>query len=411
MARLSLSLLGAFQAALDDEPITSFESVKAQALLAYLALEPDRPHSRVTLAGLLWPDRPDAAARNNLRHALSRLRRAIGDRGPKASEGQPFLLVTRETAQFNCASDCWVDVHAFQSLLADGVQQSSVASLADAVALYRGDLLEGFYVSESPEFEDWILLMRERLQRQTATALRHLVAETTQLGDYDTARRYAWRWVELEPWQEAAHRHLMRVLALSGRCTEALARFEACRQTLQDEFSVEPSPATIHVFKQIRDGTVVPELPTTPTGIAAMPPVTQTPEVAISAATGVAGETAPRFVARERELAQLQQHLRGMLGGGGHVVFVTGQAGHGKTALIQAFTRRAQAAHPELAVLGGSCNAYTGVGDPYLPFREILAQAISGGMDAGTGIWGDPRRLSGLLPAAIRALLDHGRDL
>ena len=79
MARLSLSLLGTFQATLDGEPIAGFESVKVRALLAYLAVEADRPHHRGSLAGLLWPDRPDRSARANLRHALSVLRKAIAD--------------------------------------------------------------------------------------------------------------------------------------------------------------------------------------------------------------------------------------------------------------------------------------------------------------------------------------------
>ena len=68
MARLSLSLLGAFQATLDGEPITGFGSAKTRALLAYLVIESDRPHRRETLAALLWPEQPDRVARINLRH-------------------------------------------------------------------------------------------------------------------------------------------------------------------------------------------------------------------------------------------------------------------------------------------------------------------------------------------------------
>ncbi len=69
MARLSVSFLGGFSVALDGRPITSFESNKVRALLAYLATETDLPHSRDQLAGLLWPELPDQAARNNLRYA------------------------------------------------------------------------------------------------------------------------------------------------------------------------------------------------------------------------------------------------------------------------------------------------------------------------------------------------------
>src|SRR4030066_92077 len=99
MAHLSLSMLGPFQATLDGRPVTGFESNKVRALLAYLAVEADRPHSRPALAGLLWPDYPDRSALNNLRSALANLRQAIGDQAAQP----PFLIVNRDIIQFNTA--------------------------------------------------------------------------------------------------------------------------------------------------------------------------------------------------------------------------------------------------------------------------------------------------------------------
>ena len=84
-------------------------------------------------------------------------------------------------------------------------------------------------------------------------------------------------------------------------------------------------------------------------------------------------ETArPLFVAREEELAQLDRWLAQALGGQGRVGFVVGEPGSGKTLLVREFARRAMEAHPELVVAWGNCNAYSGLGDPYLPFLEIL---------------------------------------
>jgi DNA-binding SARP family transcriptional activator len=101
MPRLSISLLGPFQVTLDGTPITDFATDKVRALLAYLAVEADRPHRREALTGLLWPDQPEAKARQNLRQALSHLRQALGDRDDATS----FLLVTRETIQLNAGCD------------------------------------------------------------------------------------------------------------------------------------------------------------------------------------------------------------------------------------------------------------------------------------------------------------------
>jgi len=113
MPYLSLYLLGSFQVTLDGTSVTEFRSDKVRALLTYLALEADRPHRRDALAGLLWPDVPDATARNNLRQSLHRLRQAISD-----TDSHPaFLHVTPETVQFISASDDWLDVTASDSLL------------------------------------------------------------------------------------------------------------------------------------------------------------------------------------------------------------------------------------------------------------------------------------------------------
>ena len=110
MARLKIFLLGSFQVTLDSEPLTNFESDKARALLAYLAVEADRPHRREALAGLLWPDTPERTARTNLRSALANLRQVLHDHQAQP----PYLLVTRQTIQLNPDSDYWLDVDAFR---------------------------------------------------------------------------------------------------------------------------------------------------------------------------------------------------------------------------------------------------------------------------------------------------------
>ena len=95
--------------------MTDFKSNKVRALLAYLAVEADRPHRREALAGLLWPDRPDRDALSNLRYALASLRRTIGDHAATP----PFLLITPQTIQFNPASDHWLDVAELGRQIAD----------------------------------------------------------------------------------------------------------------------------------------------------------------------------------------------------------------------------------------------------------------------------------------------------
>jgi DNA-binding SARP family transcriptional activator/Tol biopolymer transport system component len=256
MAHLSLSLLGPFQAALDREPIVAFESNKVRALLTYLAVEADRPHSREKLAGLLWPKRSDHDASANLRYALSNLRATIGDRAAIGDReaSPPFLLVSRQTIQFNPVSDAWVDVAAFAEALASPAP--SLSDLEQAVDLYRGEFLEGFFVGDSVAFEEWALLKREQLGRQVRSALRRLAMMYERRGEYERALFYAWRQVELDPWQEQACRQLMRLLALSGQRAVALTQYEAFRRALAEELGVEPVRATTALYEQIRDGKV-----------------------------------------------------------------------------------------------------------------------------------------------------------
>ena len=114
MNHLAISLLGPFQVTLKGNPVTRFRADTARALLAYLAMHADVACRRDMLAGLLWPDQPEAIAHQNLRQALSRLRAAIGDR----EAARPFLLVTRKTIRLNPEGNCWLDAIEFGRLIA-----------------------------------------------------------------------------------------------------------------------------------------------------------------------------------------------------------------------------------------------------------------------------------------------------
>lgn len=274
MSALTLYLLGPFHALLDDAPL-AIATDKARVLLAYLAVGMDRPHRRDELAGLLWPDQPQDKARHSLRQALSSLRREIG-----REREAPFFLATRETIQFNPASDHFLDVAAFKALVqaCQGHRHRRIEAcrpcirrLEETVALYRGDLLAGFFLSDSAPFEDWVLLEREWLHREAIEALALLARYYERRGDYDRARHYAWRQVELEPWCEEAHRQLMRLLAVVGDRSAALAQYQRCCQALEEQLGVEPTSETARLYGQIRDGVdlrILPpryNLPPTPT--------------------------------------------------------------------------------------------------------------------------------------------------
>ncbi len=261
MAHLSLRVLGSLQVLIDDTPVTTLESDKVCALLVYLAVEAGRPHRRESMVGLLWPDCPEQVARHNLRQALFSLRRAIGDH----TATPPYLLISRDAIQFNRASDFALDLAQFNTILREceenrsrDVQDPTIhaARLEEVVKLYRGEFLQHFFLEDSAEFEQWALVQREGLHQRILDACSWLATYYERHRDFSTARRYASRQLELDPWREEAHGQMMRALALDGQRSAALAQYETCRRVLAEELGVEPSAETRDLVEQIRAGTL-----------------------------------------------------------------------------------------------------------------------------------------------------------
>ena len=251
---LQINLLGPVEVRLAEADLTPGLMHKVKALLAYLAVEADHPHPRESLAGLLWPDRFENAARQNLRQSLLRLRQAVGTE---------YIEASRKAVQFNQESDTKLDVAVFTALVAACHNHHHAAAhlcaecasrLEQAVALYRGDFLAQFFLEDSAPFEEWASLKREWLRTEALQALHQLAAYHQGQGNYKAAQRFAWRQVELDPLREEARQQLMRLLALQGRRSEALAQYEICRQVLAEELGVEPGEETVALYEQIRTG-------------------------------------------------------------------------------------------------------------------------------------------------------------
>jgi DNA-binding SARP family transcriptional activator len=215
-----------------------FETRTIEALLIYLACQ-GRPVSRDQLAELLWPERMQAQARANLRLALHRLRRQL----------DPFLLVTRQSVGFNSNAVLVPDAAAFEAHLTNG-------QLEAATGLYRGDFLDGFYLDGSAAFEQWALLERERLRTLALAAWQQLIEQRVAAGQPQAAIEGAQRLLQLDPFHEPTHRHLMRLLAQTGQRTAALAQYEQCRHLLATELAVPPDEATTTLYEQIQSGTL-----------------------------------------------------------------------------------------------------------------------------------------------------------
>jgi len=408
MAHLDLLLLGHFQANLQRMPAPHFATHKARALLAYLAAESGYPHYRDELVGLFWPDFSQHSALTNLRSCLAEVRRAICDRGANP----PLLLVDRETLQFNQKSDHWLDVSEFtrtlskfvdpqmascHTLSASKSQFLEINNLKSVIALYQGSFLEGFPNIGSAPFEEWILLKREQIQRMMLFGLAYLADFYEEQSNYLQAQIFARRQIEIEPWREEAHRQLMRLLFLQGERNAALTQYESCRTIFLKELGVEPSTETTRLYEQIKSGISI-----------------QTSEwISMELPRNPLFSVSP-FVARQTELSKLDHVLQRAVSGRGQILFVIGEPGSGKTALLMEFARRACENYPALVAVSGRCNAYTGIGDPYLPFLEILLM-LTGDLEShlSSGLISRElaRRIYALLPVTVSSILGQSPDL
>ena len=262
--QLIVRTLGQLTITLDGQPLTSLSSRTAEALLVYLMCE-KRPFSRQFLADFLWDERTSERASANLRTLLTMMRKSLGD----------FLQITRQSVAFDFESNYWLDVDILETELTklkpilhnqSPLTPADLSKLQTAVDLYQGPFLEGFYLTESRGFEEWMILRQERLQQQVKQGLQQMVVYCLDNGLYEAGITYAKRLIALDPFYELGHRHLMWLLVRNGQRNAALQQYQQCQQLLAAELAVDPSAATTAVYEQIRSLTLPPpcQLPPAP---------------------------------------------------------------------------------------------------------------------------------------------------
>jgi predicted ATPase/DNA-binding SARP family transcriptional activator len=321
---LRIRLLGEFSLVYDDQPVTTVNTARLQSLLAYLLLHRARHLRRSVLAGLLDPDAPEARARHALSHAIWQLRRSLPD----------LIESDHDSVGLSPAVTLWVDALEFERLAAPHIQETAgtspeaCADLRQAVQLYRGDLLEGLY-------DDWLLVERERLHELYLQALESLARLEQAAGRYQAALEAALALSLADPLRGSARRLVMQLYSCLGRPEAALHQFETYCQVLSTELGVEPEPETRALAQAI---------------------AARTPDTAAHLPDALAGVSflfdradAMPLVGRSRERAELLAYLEGILSGRdgaspvqGGVVLVEGEAGIGKTRLLQELRRDAE---------------------------------------------------------------------
>lgn len=362
---LSLRLLGSFEIAGFKLPTR-----KGEALLGYLAVDAGTLRRRDTLMALLWGDRSDRQARHSLSQTLFSVRKALGDRGDA-------LVVDGDCVMLS-AADCAVDARSFETMAAG----SDCAAWREAARLYRGELLQGLHLRE-PGFQEWVTGERGRFQEAAVGVFSRLVERHEADGEPDAAIRSALRLIALDPLRESAHRALMRLYAAQGETAAALRQYEHCAALLERELGVEPEAETRGLYTDIarRRRSARPTVagPAAPASAPALPSPARAralaplpdplPPVPCGPAAVCPG---PEIFGRDAELAKLDACLADALAGQRRLVFVTGEAGLGKTTLVDAFLARIAAGRPEIMIGRGQSIDLRGPGEPFMPLLDML---------------------------------------
>lgn len=245
MCVLTVNLFGGLEVHRDEEALDGWNAGKAQELFAYLLLNRGHPHARQVLAGVLWPERTNEKSMKFLRHALWQLQMVLDC---------DVLQVETERLYLNPDADLWLDVREFEracvhlhGIPAEQLDGQRAHILREALKLYRGDLLEGWY-------QDWCLFERERLQGMFLAAVQKQMAYCEIQGQYELGLECGARALRCDIAHERIHRRLMRLHYLAGDRTAALRQYQRCEALLREELGVEPSERTVALFREICSG-------------------------------------------------------------------------------------------------------------------------------------------------------------
>ncbi len=318
---------------------------QVRALLYRLAAKRE-PVPREELSYLLWADTPETTARRNLRGLLAHLRRALP---------VPDLLMASEDAIGLDPVRTWSDTVLLEHFHTSRGLPTQAEALQQVVDLYRGPFLAGFSLPGCPEFEMWVTAERQTWERLYLEALARLIEERVVERKHTAAIGYALRYLATDDLAEEIHRRLIELYAASGDRSAALHQYEQCLTILERDLGVDPLPETQAAYQAVLDGRPLPD-----TAPAAEPTWKTMPGLDVP------------LIGRESALGRLTTAYASASAGHGGVVLISGEAGIGKSRLMQEFATRMQ---ERALVLSGSGYADTQT-MPYQPIVEALRPAL-----------------------------------
>jgi DNA-binding SARP family transcriptional activator/TolB-like protein len=263
---LRLLTLGGLSLVDDGAPVTGAASQRSRlALLALLAAAGPAGVAREKLLACLWPESGDERARHALKQAVYALRRDLGSENAIAGTATLTLDTTLVAS----------DIHEFEDAIARGDD-------AAASGVYAGPFLDGVFVRNAPEFDQWAATERSRLERAYLDSVARLARAAESAGDTIASVRWWRRAAAAEPLSGRVALSLMRALAESGDVSAAIQHARVHDAIVRDELDSPADDAVLAFAEELRSGKWSPPV--------RMPASVEAPSVAVPGASAAASE-------------------------------------------------------------------------------------------------------------------------
>jgi len=310
-----------------------FKTTKAFALLAFLAVE-QKSFSREYLISLLWPESNENLGRASLRNALSHLRRVLN------LYSNQCLITQEDTIEVILPPEIDFDVRQFDEVVHKSSKLDKYTSAYDfnttidtinkAVTSYRGEFLDGVDFGGSPEFDDWITVEREYYHQQLSQLLAHLFELQTTCGQKSAAINTAKHWFSHDPYNDEACRSLMKAYFVLGEKSNAMHTFDKFRTRLERELKTIPEPQTEAFAHQLKNEEMISSIN----------------DEIITSRSSLSSQLP--FVGRAQEFNQLVSSFFETKRTGSRILAIIGEAGIGKTRLVQEFLQWVKTQNAEI---------------------------------------------------------------
>ncbi|MBV9453994.1 MAG: AAA family ATPase, partial [Rubrobacter sp.] len=359
MSSLKIKLFGEFEVRRGEGIIEShaWGRQKTRSLLKLLLTRPGRAFSRDEIIEALWPNAPLKAAEQSLRTTVSLLRKVL-EPGLKRGSDSRYIIRQRPGYLFNGTSDCEIDAEQFEVLQSKAEIAHADRRLDEAIDRYRKalELFKGEFLAEDL-YEDWAMKSREEWRRRQLSVLSNLAECLALKGYYTQAVAACGRALEIDRYQEELYRRLMLYHYCAGEQALALLAYQRYAMVLREELDAAPSPELTRL-KADMEARDVPGVDT----IRRYPRPRRPLRFPYSLSH-------THFIGRDPEYALLVHRLREAMDGSGSAVAVEGEAGVGKTRLVEEFLGYARSRRAQ--VISGRCYERE-LGAPLEPVMNAL---------------------------------------